>query len=362
MRKHRFRHLLILLFLLLAGAGVMRVWFYIEGQVQPILVPMNQAYTGYSNLPKKVLGLHMEPFTFKGWDGGEMQAVLVSKEGEESSRQLAVMSDLSVNPVEKLGVIDYVLLCVDWDHGIRSALPLAETLTAAGLRCVLWDPRGMDNRRPYCTHGLRESQDVPLLIDALEADSERPDPVIVAVGQGYGAGLMLRAAAHDKRIQGLAVIDAYASLRQSVKRMLPDSLLTPVVLELMNLRMDRTVGMECFDVAPVEQASFIDRDVPVLVIHLTRDNPVCTLADSLTIYHRLCSDRREVWALLRGDEAPPSLSPRQRDILPSVKRLFDEDSAMTSLVHWLDGPVADAILSPRIADPARPVPSSELHL
>ena len=165
-----------------------------------------------------------------------------------------------------------------------------------------------------------------------------------------------------KMCQGLAVIDAYASLRQSVKRMLPDSILTPVVLELMNLRMDRTVGMECFDVAPVEQASFIDRDVPVLVIHLTRDNPVCTLADSLTIYHRLCSDKREVWALLRGDEPLPSLSPRQRDILPDVKRLFDEETAMTSLVHWLDGPVADAILSPRIADPARPVPTSDLHL
>lgn len=361
MRKHRFRHLLVLLLLLLAGAGAVRAWFYIDGQVQPILVPMNQAYTGYSNLPKKVLGLHLEPFTFKGWDGGDMQAVLVTKEGEESSRQLTVMSDLSANPVEKLEVIDYVLVCVDWDHGIRSALPLAETFTAAGLRCVLWDPRGQENRRAYCTHGLRESQDVPLLIDALAKRCERSHPVIVAVGQGYGAGLMLQAAAQDKRIQGLAVIDAYASLRQSVRRMLPDSLFTPVILELMDLRMERTAGMECFDVAPVEQASFIDRNVPVLVIHLTLDNPVCTLADTLTIYHRLRSDRREVWAIL-NEASLPALSSRQRDVLPDVKRLFDEDTAMTSLVHWLDGPVAEAILSPRIADPARPVPSSDLHL
>lgn len=361
MSKHRYRHWFILFLLLLAGAGGGYAWCYIDDQVQPILMPMNQAYAGYSNLPKKVLGLQMEAFTFSGWDGGDIQAVIVSKEGEESSRQLTVMSDLSVHPAERLDTIDYVLVCVDWDHGIRSALPLAESLTAAGLRCVLWDPRGVNDRRPYCTHGLKESQDVPLLIDALKQRSNDKALSVVAVGQGYGAGLLLHAAAQDMRIQGLAAIDAYASLRQSVRRTLPDSLFSPLILEMMNLRLDRTIGMECFDVAPVEQASFIDRNVPVLVIHLTPDNPVCTLGDTLTIYHRLRSDKREVWAL-KSNLNVPELTPRQKELLADVKTLTDEETAMTSLVHWLDGPVADAILSPRIADPARPVPSSDLHL
>ncbi len=361
MKRGRFRHLFILLLLLLAGGGVVRLWFYIEEQLQPILVPVNQAYSGYSNLPKKVLGLQMSPFEFNGWDGEAVQAVIVSKEGEESSRQLTVMSDLSAHPVEKLEVIDYVLVCVDWDHGIRSALPLAESLTAAGLKCVLWDPRGLNDRRPYCTHGLKESRDVPHLIDALEQQNGGKKTVVAAVGQGYGAGLLLHAAAQDSRIQGLAAIDAYASLRQSVKRMLPDSLLTPVILEMMNLRMERTLGMECFDVAPVEQASFINRDVPVLVVHLAQDNPVCTLGDSLTIYRRLRSDRREVWAMI-ADASVPELSAPQKEILSVVRHLSDEETAMTSLVHWLDGPVADSILSPHIADPARPVPTSDLHL
>ena len=339
----------------------MRAWFYIEEQIQPILVPLNQAYSGYSNLPKKVLGLRLEPFTFKGWDGGEMQAVIVSKEGEESARQLTVMSDLSANPAEHLELIDYVLVCVDWDHGIRSAIPLAESLTAAGLRCVLWDPRGQGDRRPYCTHGLKESRDVPLLISELEKRNKGQLPVVVAVGQGYGAGLLLHACAHDSRIQGLVAIDAYAALRQSVKRLLPDSLLSPVIMELMNLRMSKAVGMECFDVAPVEQASFIDRNVPVLVVHLAPDNPVCTLEDSITIYRRLRSDKRELWALLNNQDTP-DLKPSQKKVLPEVKRLADEDAAMTSLVHWLDGPVVDAIRAPRIADPARPIPRSDLHL
>ena len=353
--------MLILFLLLLAGGGAVRFWFYIEDQVQPILVPVNQAYAGYSNLPKKVLGLRIEPFLFKGWDGGDVQAVIVSKEGEESSRQLTVMSDLAANPAEKLGAIDYVLLCVDWDHGIRSALPLAETLTAAGLRCVLWDPRGVNDRRPYCTHGLKESRDVPLLLDELERREGKQKHSIVAVGQGYGAALMLHAAAHDSRILALAAIDAYASLRQSVKRTLPQSPFAPVILEMMNVRMDKTVGMECFDVAPVEQASSIDRNVPVLIVHLAQDNPVCTLGDALTIYRRLKSDNREVWAMFR-DNSPESLTERQKEALADVKRLFDEESAMTSLVHWLDGPVVAAIQAPRIADPARPIPSPDLQL
>lgn len=361
MKKHRFRHFFLLLLLTFVGAVVFCTWSYIEAQVQPILVPINQAYSGYSNLPKKVLGLQMEPFAFTGWDGENVQAVLVSKEGEESSRQLTVMSDLSSHPVERLEVIDYVLVCVDWDHGIRSALPLAESLTAAGLRCVLWDPRGINDCRKYCTHGLKESKDVPLLINELEKKHKKEKPVIVAIGQGFGAGLLLHAAASESRIQGLAVIDAYASLRLSVKRTLPQSVLAPVVMEMMDLRMEKTVGMECFDVAPVEQASFIDRNVPVLVVHLTQDNPVCTLGDSLTIYHRLRSDKREVWALIT-DNSITGLSPRQKEILLSAKHLLDEETAMTSLVHWLDGPVAEAILSPRIADPARPIPSSDLQL
>ncbi len=361
MKKRRFTHFILLTLLLLAGAGVVRAWFYIDAQVQPILMPLNQAYEGYSPLPKKVPGLRMEPFVFKGWDGGDVQAVIAEREGEESSRQLTVMSALSGEPVRQLHVIDYVLICVDWDHGVRSALPLAETLTAAGLRCVLWEPRGYDNRRLYCTHGLKESGDISLLIDALAERSGKKSPVIIAVGQGYGAGLLLHATARESRVQGLVCIDAYASLRQSVKRTMPQSPLSPLVMELMNLRTERLVGMECFDVAPVEQASYINRHVPVLVMNLVQDNPVRTLADALSIYRSLQSDTRAVWSLC-ADDAVPELTPAQQKCLPELRRFQDEDSAMIAMIHWLDGPLADAVQAPRVADPARPVPQSNSHL
>lgn len=361
MRKRRSSHWIFLLLLLVAGVGAVRAWFYIDEQVQPILKPVNQAYEGYSNLPQTVPGLKLEPFIFTGWDGVPVQAVIVTREGEESSRQLTVMSDLNANPVENIGSIDYLLISVDWDHGIRSALPLAESFTAAGIRCVLWDSRGVDDRRLYCTHGLKESKDVPLLLDALTQRSGKVAPSFVGVGQGYGASLLLRATAHESRIRGLISIDAYASLRQSVRRLMPDSFLTPIIMECMDVRIDRMVGMACFDVAPVEQASWIERNVPVLVVNLALDNPVSTPLDALTIYSCLRSDRREVWSISAPLEER-HLPKRLRTQLPEMRHLPDEDSVIIAMVHWLDGPVVEAILSPRIADPARPIPSSDLHL
>ena len=281
MKSHGVRRFLLSITLVGVVWGGVSCWFYVNDLAQPVLKPINQSYVGYTKVPRKSPGLHMEPFTFKGWDGGEVQAVIAVKDGEESSRQLSVIGDLMNQPVERLRQIDYVLVCVDWDHGIRSALPVAESLTAAGLTCVLWEPRGMDDRRPYCTHGLKECRDVPLLLDAVAARSGKKDPVFAAVGQGFGAGLLLQAAATEPRIRGLVSIDAYASLRQSVERTMPEGLLRPVVLWLMDQRISRTAGMESFDVAPVERAADMNRNVPVLVVNLAQDSPVSNFKDAL---------------------------------------------------------------------------------
>lgn len=356
-----------------AGYGV-QTYFYINDLAQPVLTPLNQAYAGYANLPKKAPGLHLEPFVFNGWDGGEMQAVLVTKEGEESSRQLTVIGDLATHPAPDLQTIDYVLVCVDWDHGICSSLPLAESLTAAGLTCVLWDPRGMNDRRPYCTHGLKESLDVPLLLDALAERTGQADAVVAGVGQGYGAGLLLQAAAREPRLRGLVSLDAYASLRESVQRTLPDSLslLKPVILSLMDLRFNNTVGLDSFDVAPVEQASAISRSVPVLVVNLAQDNPVSNMKDALTIYRRLRSDAREVWTLrgegdaqdadMRMVEFKQGNDEKARKVTLPVRLFPDEDSILTAMLHWMDERVVAAVRAPRVADPARPVLSPDIRL
>ena len=148
MKRRGIRRFFVGAALIAAAWGSVSSWFYINDLAQPVLKPINQSYVGYTKVPRKAPGLRMETFTFKGWDGGDVQAVIAVKDGEESSRQLSVIGDLMNDPVERLHQIDYVLVCVDWDHGIRSALPLAESLTAAGLTCVLWESRGMDDRRP----------------------------------------------------------------------------------------------------------------------------------------------------------------------------------------------------------------------
>lgn len=368
-----FRTMRLLLLLTILPALVVwgvYLWNYIADMTEPVLQPINKSYSGYSTIPQKTLGIKLQQFTFTGWDGGEMLAVIAEKDGEESSRQLSIVGDLAVNKADRLGVIDYALICVDWDHGIRSAIPLAETLTAAGITCVLWEPRGRDNRRRYCTHGLRESADVPLLINELIKRSGKDSPVIVGVGQGYGAGLMLQAAATDPRIQGLISIDSYASLRESLTRTMPDSLLTHATLWLMDLRLNSSVGFECFDVAPVESAAKLDRNLPVLIVNLVQDNPICTLEDAVTIFRQLPCDCRELWTLRSRTDAPHALT---RSICPdkNVKKrtpniearlLTDEDNTSTAIVHWLNDTFVTALDTPHVHVPARPLLTSDSQL
>ena len=368
-KPRRVRRFLVSIAFIAAVWGGVSTWFYINDLVEPVLAPLNQSYVGYTNVPRRAPGLRMEPFTFKGWDGGDVQAVIAVKDGEESSRQLSVIGDLMNAPAERLHQIDYVLVCVDWDHGIRSALPVAESLTAAGLTCILWEPRGMEDRRPYCTHGLKECRDVPMLLDAVAARTGRSDLVFAAVGQGYGAALLLQATAIEPRIRGLVSIDAYASLRQSVERTMPKNLLRPVVMWLMDQRIRRTAGMESFDVAPVERAADVDRNVPVLVVNLVQDSPVSNFMDAMTIYRRLPCDHRDVWTM--RTEADPAgavireitLGRGNRRESVSVSLLDDEDSAMSSIVHWINDRVVDAVEAPRVSDPARPnLTSSQIRL
>ncbi len=358
--------------LLGAGLGGVWLWNYVDDMTTPLLVPVNPSYAGVTPVPVKAPGLHLEPLSFTGWDGGAVPAVIVTRAGDgadpladATSRQLAVAAELATRGAERLGAIDYVLLSVDWDHGIRSALPLAESLTAAGLSCVLWEPRGENARRPYCTHGLRESRDVPLLIDALAAHGGKESPVVVGMGQGYGAALMLQAAPHEERLRGIVAIDSFASLSESLRRMMPPSALAaPLTAWLMDRRINRVVGYECFDVAPVECAAGIDRDVPALVISLAQDNPVSTLADALNIYRRLGSDCREIWALrlpsdkadaaVRLQEVTSGSAEKRRVETVRVGLVQDAESAVAHVLHWLNDCVVTAVESPRMFEPSRP--------
>ncbi len=380
MSAFRLSRFLLLSALLGAGVGVLWLRNYVDDMTAPLLVPMNPSYAGVASVPDKAPGLNLEPLSFTGWDGGAVPAVIVTRashvpggQNESTSRQLAITAELATRRADRLGVIDYVLLSVDWDHGIRSALPLAESLTAAGLNCVLWEPRGENARRPYCTHGLRESRDVPLLINALAAHSGKESPVVVGMGQGYGAALMLQAAAHEPRLRGIVSIDSFASLSESLGRMMPTaSLAAPLTAWLMDRRINRVVGYECFDVAPVESAAGISRNVPALIINLAQDNPVSTLEDAVTIYRRLRSDCREVWTQ-RLPSDPVAATGRELSVSGGsgekrrretvrVGLVQDAESAIVGVLHWMNDCVVDAVESPHIFEPARPRLTADSHL
>ncbi len=376
----RFSRFLFLSALISAGAGAVWLWNYVDDMTMPLLVPVNPSYAGSSGVPEQAPGLKLEPISFTGWDGGAVPAVIVTRAVAEegaadasTSRQLAITADLASRKAERLAAIDYVLLSVDWNQGVRSALPLAESLTAAGLRCVLWEPRGQNDRRPYCTHGLRESRDVPHLIDALAARSGEQNPVVVGMGQGYGAALMLQAAAHEPRLRGLVAIDSFASLNESLGRMMPPSSIAGhLTAWLMDRRINRVVGYECFDVAPVESAAGISRNVPALIINLTQDNPVSTLEDAVTIYRRLGSDCRDVWTLRLPSDPEQATERELRFMGGSAEKrrreqvrvglVSDAESAVADALHWMNDCVVDAVESPHVFEPDRPRLTADSHL
>lgn len=312
-------------------------------RVKRLLLPINPLYTGYEELPDKTQGVELQPFVFTGWDGHEVQACIVrcaEKQEEITPRQNALLESMRGVSLKELQSIDYVLVCVDWDHGIRSALPLAETLAAAGLSCVLWSPRAGE-ARPYCTRGLRESQDVSLLINALEQQSGRQDLLIVGVGRGFGGELMLHAAAQEPRIRALVAIDASASLSKQLKRA---NVSTPM-REAIGWRMNQLAGLEPFDIAAVKYAGRIPRETPVMLIHLGEGIPESTLEDAVSLYTQLQSEQRRLLTL-RQPEDPADASTRSvtysheggtREIVQHVEAelLHDIDRLPVEILYWL---------------------------
>ncbi len=151
----------------------------------------------------------------------------------------------------------------------------------------------------------------------------------------------------------------------------PSSLAAPLTAWLMDRRINRVVGYECFDVAPVESASGISRHVPTLIINLAQDNPVSTLDDAVTIYRRLGSDCRDVWTLrLPSDPAQAtvrdlvfsggSAEKRRRECV-SVGLVQDAESAVADALLWMNDCVVDAVESPRVFEPDRPLLTADSY-
>jgi alpha-beta hydrolase superfamily lysophospholipase len=105
-------------------------------------------------------------------------------------------------------------------HGIRdSKLHLvsgARRHVAHGLRVVAVDSRGHgESSGAYLTYGVEESRDLVALVDELERRKLLQKPLAV-LGHSYGAASAIEYAAIDPRVQKVAAISPFASLREVV--------------------------------------------------------------------------------------------------------------------------------------------------
>lgn len=339
-----FRWLLGLILLTAAG-GAAWLWWRVDAQARRLLLPANPLYSGYNDLPDKAQGVILQPFELTGWDGVKVQACIVRKAEESEGitpRQQALLERLAGVSLQELAGVDYALVSVDWDHGIRSALPLAEALAAAGLSCVLWEPRGACSARGFCTHGLHESADVPFIINELEKKAGRKDLSIIGVGRGFGAELMLQAAAQEPRLEAIVAIDAAASLNKILKR----AKISAPMREMIGLRMNQLTGLEPFDIAAVKSASLIGRDTPVLVAHTGSEAPAGSLDDATAIFTQLRSDQRKLLTIRNAEDAPDattrtitySTTGGTREIVQEVEASLasDADTVLVEVLKWLN--------------------------
>lgn len=101
-------------------------------------------------------------------------------------------------------------------HGLRdqksSYLPTARLFAARGYRAVAVDLRGHGHSGgDYLTYGLLDADDVAAVLDALEGETELGP--LALVGASYGGAVALRLAAQDPRVDAVATLETFATLR-----------------------------------------------------------------------------------------------------------------------------------------------------
>ena len=350
-----------IIILLLVGGGALVLWLRVENRTMRVLQPVSPLYKGYSDLPDRAEGVRLTPFEYEGYDKKKGLACIVTGTGEEGGKtpiQQALLEKLLPERLDNLGSVDYVLICVDWDHGIRSALPLAETLAATGLSCVLWEPRGKNSAREYSTRGLLESKDIPLIIDALEQISGKKDLLIFGIGRGYGAELMIHAATKDQRLRAIAGINACTSLSSLLKR----SGVSVLMRELISHRMETLTGLEPFDIAAVKSVFALDRQTPVLLIYTEEPGLESSPDDSIAMFTQLHPAQRQLATLRRADD-PPHATTRdlvfvQKGGTHEIKHhltadlLQDADEIPALILRWMNQHV------PALLETPAPLPQS----
>ena len=236
-----------------------------------------------------VNGLNLQFFEFTGGDGTLIEGCVVTRKEIPGSMtpRLSRIRDL-LNTRGNLLTLDsqagVVLVSTTWDHGIENSMNYAESLAGAGYTCVLWNPRGKGaGRREYCSYGYYEAADVPLLLDALKEVVGDTAPV-AAVGQGFGASLLMLAASREPRIRCMVSMDSFCILKSALMRAMEadwGGTAGYVPFWLMEFGMRVRAGYSSYEVVPVDAARSLT--IPAMLV-CTDELFFSDLQDTLTMY------------------------------------------------------------------------------
>ena len=326
-----FKRLVQLFFLLVLVAVAGLVWFSWYAST-PLLVPVGAAESSASGE-----SMIMEPVETVSADGTAIAGYLVRPRlsGTLTPRQNRVRDALKLrgNMTHLDEKPELVVICTSWDNGVQGSLPLAEGLTGAGYSCLVWNPRGRDNARQYCTYGLKEYADVTALLDAV-AEKTGGLPPVAAVGQGFGAAVLLKAASEDPRIRCMVSMDCFPSLKTVAMREMEQDwgkTLCYPAFWLMDAGVAWRADFSTFDVAPVDYA--LKLDYPAMVV-CTNQYFFSTLEDSLSIYDSLKNDKKQLYESIREGEP---YGTKERTFLPVIEGKKGQKSEKTYKVNVYDG-------------------------
>ncbi len=292
----RFIQFLFLLVLIFIGALVWFAWYASTPLLAPLSAPADEVAPDF---------LSAEPVLAVSADGVTVEGYLIrpTVEGAFSAAQNRVRDSLKMR--EKLPHLEaksqLVVICTSWDEGVQGSLPLAEGLAGAGYTCLVWNPRGKDSAREFCTYGLKEYADLTALLDVLDKKMNGLPPV-AAVGQGFGAAVLLKAAAFDPRVRCMICLDCFPSLKTVAMREMEQDwgkAFSFPAFWLLDAGVEWRAGFSTFEVAPVDHA--LNLDYPVMVV-CTDQYFFSTMDDNLSIFDSVKNEKKQFFASLADGE------------------------------------------------------------
>lgn len=163
-------------------------------------------------------------------------------------------------------------------HGITSHkehyLPVCKYLAKKGFNSVVFDLRAHGySEGEYCTFGVKEKQDVSVLLDTLATKISLSTNYDIW-GQSLGAAITIQSLAHDKRLKYGIIESAFADSRTIIHDYTQRTLGVNITWlnNYLIWRAERIAGFETDNAVPAQSAKQIQQ--PVLVVHGKKDNKV----------------------------------------------------------------------------------------